>query len=465
MTGLCFSMSDRFSMILVLLAICLVWTIAVENSSAQTPPPASGDWIISDDTYIEDTRIYLFGNLTVTSSGNLTLVNVTIRLNNTFPGQYNILVESRGRLSLLDHDGAFSTTDATVIHCFNWRYGYAFTCEPGSHLKVVGSIISKCGQGLTEGLTIRTDDASIVNSTFAEGGLGIFIDGCSPVIRNTFIWDCREYGIRVRNGSPVIEDSRIELTSGTGLLAESPLDLDVVNSTISRHPLGGVKVLNGTVSLDDCIISDCSDHGVLLDGVSAGTVAWCDINTIRGTGIHLIGNGTFRLIHNLIRAITGNGIIISESVSEATLGWNHLDGCLNDSLLIQRSFVILNDNVIENSNRSGVVLSESSWIIMDGDIIRDNAKDGIFLGSGRYISSGVLENIKVIRNGGTGIYLHDRSMLTLYNSSFRDNGWYGIYCDGGSHVTWHVRSNSSVANEAMRIRGQVDAIASRIRWI
>ncbi|MCK4971516.1 MAG: right-handed parallel beta-helix repeat-containing protein, partial [Thermoplasmata archaeon] len=449
-------MSSKLGILLFFLAIVVVWTIAFEDANAQTPPPTSGDWVISDDTHIEDTRVYLKGNITVTASGNLTLVNVTVRMNQTSPGQYNILIESGGRFSLLDRDGVFSVADSSRIHSQNWRNGFAITCEPGSHLRVIGSIISTCGIGMTEALTIRTDDALIMNSTYSEGGLGIFIDGCAPVIINTTFWDCREYGIRVRNGSPLIESCTIKYTGDVGILIESSTKVDIRNCTFSRHKVASIIALNGTVRVKNTSVSDSDGDGIVFDGAAEGLIERCDVFDIEGNGIHLIGNGTFTISHNFIRVIRGNGIIVSESKSDIKIGWNHLDRCLNDSVILQRSWAIMNDNVIENSNRSGVVLSESSWVSMNGDVIRDNANDGIDMRSGRYISAGVLENIKVNRNGGTGIYLHDRSMLTLYNSSFRNNGWYAIYCDGGSQVTWHVRSNSSVVNEAMRIRGQVD---------
>jgi len=71
----------------------------------QTPPPASGDWDIFDNTVITDQNITLNGNVNVKSGGVLTLDNVTDalrkRMQKTLDG-----IEKRFGKVLAKWDGA-----------------------------------------------------------------------------------------------------------------------------------------------------------------------------------------------------------------------------------------------------------------------------------------------------------------------------------------------------------------------
>ncbi|UCF07509.1 MAG: hypothetical protein JSW28_07625, partial [Thermoplasmata archaeon] len=58
---------------LLLLALPIYFTFS------QTPPPAEGDWVISDTTTITDETVILRGNLIITDGGVLTLDNVVLK--------------------------------------------------------------------------------------------------------------------------------------------------------------------------------------------------------------------------------------------------------------------------------------------------------------------------------------------------------------------------------------------------
>ena len=83
---------------------------------AQTDPPASGDWTVSDATLIENTTVDLRGNLTVEAGGDLTLRNVTLRVHSTSEVMYGILVEAGGKLLVDDADHIMQpNVDPSVI--------------------------------------------------------------------------------------------------------------------------------------------------------------------------------------------------------------------------------------------------------------------------------------------------------------------------------------------------------------
>ena len=76
-----------FYLIGVVALSLLAVTLLAIGCAGQTDPPASGDWTVSDNTLVEDRTVHLHGNLLVTSTGSLTLENVTLRIHLDSTGQ------------------------------------------------------------------------------------------------------------------------------------------------------------------------------------------------------------------------------------------------------------------------------------------------------------------------------------------------------------------------------------------
>jgi len=83
---------------------CSVWlfTAAVfcltASPGSAGAPPATGDWIVTDSTVVENQIITLPGNLVVAAGGSLTLQTVTLEMNGTYDGEFGIDVEFAGKL-------------------------------------------------------------------------------------------------------------------------------------------------------------------------------------------------------------------------------------------------------------------------------------------------------------------------------------------------------------------------------
>ena len=70
---------SRTRFMLVLLFFVGALALLALGASAQTPPPASGTWYISDDTSYSDTSIDLVeGGIVIYAGGSLTLTNVVV---------------------------------------------------------------------------------------------------------------------------------------------------------------------------------------------------------------------------------------------------------------------------------------------------------------------------------------------------------------------------------------------------
>ena len=130
------------------------------------PPPPNGDWVVADNTAINDTTIELNGNLSISNSGNLNLTNVTLIMNGniTVEGafilrnvtlimncsankEYGIVVESSGVMHVLDYDNIPGTNDHSMINSGipDGHHRYTFWVKSGSNFRMENSILSECG--------------------------------------------------------------------------------------------------------------------------------------------------------------------------------------------------------------------------------------------------------------------------------------------------------------------------------
>ena len=165
------------------------------NGYGDYPPPGSGDWTITGDTYVGNETIILNGNLIIQSGALLTLRNVTLRINSTASLEYAIEVLSGGALRVLDLDSNNITTgDASRILRNNVSYAYFFRAYEGSTLEIRNSIISRCGRISAiisrEGLYVATDDAVVDHCQINNSIRGIILYGSDGVVsNNTIDWN------------------------------------------------------------------------------------------------------------------------------------------------------------------------------------------------------------------------------------------------------------------------------------
>ena len=207
-------------------------------------PPANGDWVVSDNTAINDTNIVVNGNLRVTNLGSLNLTNVTLEMNgnititgqcilrnvtvimnnteigNVSNGKYGIIIESIGSMYILDYDGKPETNDSSVITSalLDGRHRYTFWVQAGANFRMENSEIIDCGYDYLQaynggehstGLFIETNNAQIKNSKIKRSKNGIILTSAN----GSYIYNCTisrgtkdtyyygDYGIAIIEGS------------------------------------------------------------------------------------------------------------------------------------------------------------------------------------------------------------------------------------------------------------------------
>ncbi len=158
-------------------------------SGPDTPPPATGDWIVDEPgNNVNNTTILLNGSLKVTT-GDLTLDNVTLIMNCTADGQYGINVSAGGVLDLVNCN---ITAFSGALH-----YKFAVFGEMTMDRCNVSEMWGESSIWWEGGGVALFSDATIIrSSTISKGETnGVQVHGSAgPVIMGSNISDNRLLG-------------------------------------------------------------------------------------------------------------------------------------------------------------------------------------------------------------------------------------------------------------------------------
>lgn len=84
--------------------------------------PAQGDWMVTGIENLQNENITLNGNLIVSNGGSLTLRKTNLTINNSYSGQFNIIIQPGGKIIIDDCD----------IKPSNLSYSFGISIEEGS---------------------------------------------------------------------------------------------------------------------------------------------------------------------------------------------------------------------------------------------------------------------------------------------------------------------------------------------
>jgi parallel beta-helix repeat protein len=190
------------------MAVCLLYlvsglagTVSAEHTQIVETTNITyinGDWLINDSQNRTNETIVLTGNLVVGFGGNLTFRNVTLMMNCTSDGQYQIEVQNGGTMNTLDlDDDNTTTTDASNITANNSNYEYKFRVRTGANFTMRNSELHECGYGPflavdNYGLFIQTDNAIIEYNLISQNYIGVILYSSDAVVSNNTIgWNER----------------------------------------------------------------------------------------------------------------------------------------------------------------------------------------------------------------------------------------------------------------------------------
>ncbi|MCJ2539992.1 MAG: hypothetical protein LN414_01830, partial [Candidatus Thermoplasmatota archaeon] len=281
-------MMKRTMFMIAMMAFLAIAALTL-TASAQTPPPASGDWIITDSTTFTNQQISITGDVLVQGNGHLSMTNVNLRF--TGSGDHDIRVTTNARLTI---SGGSITSS-----------GKDFTMTLGGNSANDGCSISNTG-----GIAISTWKVKVTNNTITgSSGDGIrFIpmDGYirAADISNNRITDSTWYGMNIsvtdvgasavklicvgNNVSDSLMDGiHAEANSDTGTFMFQSNEL---YKNMGNGLYANLRVLTVEFRLDDIRAHNNTNHGIYVSTYSSTMRAkYMDRVTSIGNG----GEGVF----------------------------------------------------------------------------------------------------------------------------------------------------------------------------
>lgn len=372
-------------------------------------PPLSGDWVVTGTESYYDMVVVLNGNLIVEDGGNLTFRKVTLKMNCSYNGQYNITVNTGGRFYVLE---------GSIITSVDSAKRYSFVVWHDSTFRMSDSELHQCGwdspDWKTHGLNTLSDDAVVENSLISHNYNGMRVqsgglvirnnnitanDACgiasdsNPTICNNTITSNLWVGIGAFNGSPVIRDNFIAENGWAGIFCGSSNDVVIENNWISNNWYGIVCESSNPVIRNNNISSNRVQAVIL--GNSNATIEANYMKNNEG-GVY-VGYYSSPIIQDNLITDNGFGIHIRDRCTPTILG-----------------------NNITLNNGLGILSDYSSGIIQSNTIT--GGGDGVVC----RCSSPVIQGNNITNNTGTGIWCMNYSNPTIQGNILTFNGGYGI---------------------------------------
>lgn len=310
----------RFLFSLFLIAVSVEFFLKTENVFAD--PSISGDWIVSGTESYYNETIVLNGNLNVESSGTLTFRNVTLLMNCTYNGQYNITVKSSGKFYVLDGSVITSANPGKRIGFFDVQQGSTFRMNKGE--------LHECGWSMLPksiGMTIMSSDAVVENSLISHNWIGILVtDGV--IVRNNTVTENDaqpESGIAVY-GNSTIYNNYVSSNYGSGILISGHCTPTIHNNTVTGNWIGiYIETYSNPIIQGNTVI----ENGIQASGEGIFCQVYCN-PIIQGNNITSNELGILFMDHsmgiiqnNIITSNRGNGIQCTDN-SFPEVHWNDI---------------------------------------------------------------------------------------------------------------------------------------------
>ena len=367
----------------------------------------SGDWnVTGNETYVNE-EIILTGNLIVKSGGNLTFINVTLRMNCSYDGEFQIKVEDGGRFNILS---------GSIITAENPEYEYLFYVEKYAILRMYDSELHECGYPAGHlgvgtlprrpGLTIRSNDVIIKNNIITNNYCGITCNNSRPTITNNTITNNWWFGVYCYGSLP---------------------DLTISNNTITNNKWGGIYVITSSPIIKNNIIANNTEEGHATYGiyVDSGSPLISD-NIIRNHNRGIYCQGYLTIVNN---TITENTAYAISAGSHSVIVNNTITN--NGGGVTVAAYSVISGNLIANNDGYGISCGGRNLTISN-NIIVNNTYSGIYIINCYYPSYPLSQypagNItyNLIKNNSLGIECYD-SKLSITKNIITKNNEYGIY--------------------------------------
>ncbi len=403
-----------------LLTLCIIITLLLVSFSEifssdeikvtalndPTQPPDGGtvyvigDWEVTDVRDYYNCTIVMNGSIIVKNGGSLTLRNVTVIMNNTFNGTFNIEVQSGGSFYIYDFDNLSSTDfDRSNITSANPDYHYMFWVRDGASFIMKNSEMYGCGWNSlsNQGLTIESDWVVIDSNIITNGWEGVrlrYSSDCA-ITNNTISNGFIGFNAWYSSGNTIVNNSFSNNTYGTRVQYSS-------DNTITYNDVSNCQYGIYLIDAPRTIITKNSIYSNILYGIDM----WASENT----------NITDNTISN-----NRNSLVVRKTSPNCNISRNTISSNENVGLCILSSWNSITDNTIISNMYKGIDSRGSSMNIIKNNTVSDN-HIGIYLGDS---SDNTICN-NTISNNWKGFCHYSSNTNEIRNNSFLGNAFYAI---------------------------------------
>jgi len=411
----------------------------INTSDIQINDTGSMDWInitaevngnitVSNMGYFNLTNCSLILNGNLTINGTVTFRNVSLKMNSTFDGEFNIEVFGSLYIYDLDKDDT-STKDASVINAVNADYEYLFWIRSGAFFKMQYSELHECGWNAKyQGLNIATNDTIIENNIISNNYIGIYYNHSSNNILANNTFELNTYaGVTISYGTNNNIGFNKANNNAKGISMEYTADNMIFDNTITDSFQDGIELFASTYNtIEHNTISNSQDDGIDIDSSS-------DFNRILNNTISLNGFGTVltNADNNTIfnNSYTNN---VNSSVVVYLLSTNNRiikNSCTGTQVGIGSLAAHKNSyhNNKMSSNLMGLALSNSRENNITHNNVTSNTLVGIALNSSS--ANNEIHYNNITGHFLNGIYVEDAA--SLVNATYN---WWGSW-SGPKHAT------------------------------
>jgi hypothetical protein len=432
-----------YALPLALVLLAIVAIMACGLASAQTDPPSSGDWTVSDMTLVKDTDVELHGSLFVTATGRLTLENVTLRVFVNANGDDGIEVATGGQLTVRDGDGLKATTgDNSAITSQPTTNSLWFIVRAGATLRLTNTAITHCG--------------------YAAGPAdhqGLYIYATGAVLRGVDVRDSL-FGMLVDSGGVDAQGCSFTNCTYQGILASSSR-LDITDCTIADCGYDGVRATGGTTVIDRSIIHHCrwgvmartsavvtvgnssvhsNDEGIAAEQGFQAFVFNCSVESNTFYALHFEINGQVEVRGSTAGGSEKSALYAFTNVVVASSGSTY-HSCTYGVRLNLNSRATCTGDTIKSNTNSGALVEQASVLTLVGSELRANSV-GVSADTGTTVVAWATRvessSFEAYKLTDATLQLHDG---TVANSTSR----VGIAPDSTSSATWTVHAGNSSA--------------------
>lgn len=304
-------------------------SVRIIDSDGSFPRPSENDWLITNETILENVNFTLEKNLTIADNGSLVLRNSTFLVNTSYGHNLAITVGVRGSLAVFN-----STLDALNKTGESFWYGMFY-------IVVFGQLTLENASIHFSTLSIYSDEATvsgcILDCHFTCNGCSpriidnsihqLTLSESSPLIRDNVFGNASRIGSRTNNETAGYRDLMLWDYSNPSIEGNVFQNLDV---GISSYRYSNPRITGNRFTGCDIGISFEGNSYGLVDGnrfenattgisvgyaFSAVTLSNNDISARHGVKIELFN--TVKLVNNTFREYVDYGIFSNNSFTRA----------------------------------------------------------------------------------------------------------------------------------------------------